>query len=350
MCFYRNIRAVTKLTSRASNICMQLSHYHHDVGKSSSGEIDALKDRILQEVVNDPQFLRDIIQKVRHDGCNSDPKIIEATNILTEYFLKADINKDGVITRDEMRTWLRRTPHEVEEAVRYVPEGSDDDVQDSIHPPTSTQLRQHIIKIGIPFVGFGFLDNAVMIIAGSEIESYFGLSLGISAMAAAGLGNTLSDIVGIQAGGAIEALSDRMGIKDPNLTREQLKSKSMRMWTILASMLGITLGCLLGMLPLLFMNNDKDQALRLIFDSVDTDKSGKLELKELDVLFDLLSKSKYIDNPQQARVFMRECGYDEEDALSFVEFKSLFNAYMERRNIDSHVEGMRSTRAMKVQP
>ena len=40
----------------------------------------------------------------------------------------------------------------------------------------------------IPFVGFGFLDNALMIIAGDYIDTTIGVALGISTMAAAGFG------------------------------------------------------------------------------------------------------------------------------------------------------------------
>lgn len=38
----------------------------------------------------------------------------------------------------------------------------------------------------LPFVGFGFLDNFTMIIAGDYIETSFGAIMTISTMAAAG--------------------------------------------------------------------------------------------------------------------------------------------------------------------
>jgi hypothetical protein len=40
-----------------------------------------------------------------------------------------------------------------------------------------------------------------MIIAGDRIDSMLGVTFGISTMAAAGLGNLLSDIVGVSVGG-----------------------------------------------------------------------------------------------------------------------------------------------------
>ena len=319
--------------------------YSSDDNKSRL-EKDDITDRIMEQVATDPNFLRDVIKRVRH-GCEKDPKIIESTNILTDYFLQADSNNDGVVTKEEIKQWLRRSPAVTGEAVRYVPEHTDSNTQMSAETISSTQLRQHFIKIAVPFIGFGFLDNVIMIISGSEIESYFGLSLGISAMAAAGLGNTLSDIVGIQAGGAIEAMSEKFGIEDPDFTKEQLKSKFIRLFTLLASMLGITFGCLLGMFPLLFIDDkESDKNLRVIFNSVDTNNNGTLELKELDVLFDLLSKGKYIDNPGQARDFMRSCGFHEQDDLNFDEFKQLFNAYINKTVIDKQAHDKRAKRIL----
>lgn len=62
----------------------------------------------------------------------------------------------------------------------------------------------------IPFIGFGFLDNMIMIIAGEYIDMtlgklfqiklkhlFAGITLGISTMAAAALGNLISDIFGV---------------------------------------------------------------------------------------------------------------------------------------------------------
>lgn len=308
---------------------------------SQCQESDELKNRVVTEITKDPTFLRDVIKMVRH----KDPKLIEATNLLADYVIEADRNKDGVVTKEELKLWLRRQPVlAIESDVRYVPEEANQ--SESSVTLTSNQIRQHFIKTSIPFVGFGFLDNFIMIISGSEIESYFGLSLGISAMAAAGLGNTLSDIIGLQAGGVIEALSDKLGIVDPDLTKEQMKSKAVRFLTILASIVGITIGCLLGMIPLLFIDTEKeiDKVIRTIFDSIDKDKSGKLELHELDALFELLCRGKHIENPQQAGDFMRSCGFDEHDSLTYDEFKLLFNAFVQKSMLDKQANEKKSLR------
>lgn len=63
--------------------------------------------------------------------------------------------------------------------------------------PTGDQLRMLAIHNALPFVGFGFLDNFIMIVAGDYIDTTIGIGLGISTMAAAGLGNAISDAAGI---------------------------------------------------------------------------------------------------------------------------------------------------------
>ncbi|XP_013788564.2 transmembrane protein 65-like [Limulus polyphemus] len=122
-------------------------------------------------------------------------------------------------------------------------------------PPTVQQLRAIGIHYALPFVGFGFLDNFIMIIAGDYIDTTIGLTLGISTMAAAGLGNTLSDIAGIGSAWYVESLASRVGVHMPELTPTQLEMSSTQ-WSInMGRAIGITLGCLLGMLPLLFLHD-----------------------------------------------------------------------------------------------
>mmetsp|Transcript_16025 Transcript_16025/g.26883 ORF Transcript_16025/g.26883 Transcript_16025/m.26883 type:complete len:356 (+) Transcript_16025:83-1150(+) len=350
-CLRSSIRRITVQRARkAAPFASRQFCVQNDFNSTSS--TNDLQKQILRQIEADPVFLRDIIKVVRREGKN-DPQFVLATELLTDYIQKADVNEDGVLTKHEIKAWLqsrhRNHPEMIENAVRYV---ADDRSSQSAEPVklTPTQIRQHLIKISIPFVGFGFLDNVIMIVSGNEIESYFGVSLGISAMAAAGLGNTLSDIVGIQAGGMIEAMSDKLGIEDPELTVEQLKSKTVKMLTVLASMLGITLGCLLGMFPLLFIDDEKDidKTIRVIFDSIDVDKSGTLEIKELDALFDLLQQGNHIDSREQASTFMRSCGFDEFDSLTFDEFKLLFNAFIQKSMLDKQANEKKSHRPVKA--
>lgn len=122
----------------------------------------------------------------------------------------------------------------------------------SVLPLTRQQLYYHSIRNGVPFIGFGFLDNAIMIIAGEYIDTTLGVTLGISTMAAAGIGNWVSDIAGLGIGGWIEASANKLRIPDPKLSWEQSETRNARIAKSTGTMVGITIGCFLGLTPLLF--------------------------------------------------------------------------------------------------
>lgn len=83
-------------------------------------------------------------------------------------------------------------------------------------------LKYIALQHGLPFIGFGFVDNAIMIMAGDYIDIKLGVSLGISSMAAAGIGNTISDIAGLGLGNVVEDMCARLGLPTPALTQEQV--------------------------------------------------------------------------------------------------------------------------------
>ena len=124
--------------------------------------------------------------------------------------------------------------------------------------PSLAQLRQLGIFQAMPFVGFGFLDNFIMILAGEYIELHIGATFAISTMAAAALGNTISDVFGIGSAWYVELWSSRLGIHAPPLTLAQLQLSSCRITANAGRALGVMFGCILGMFPLLFLENNKD--------------------------------------------------------------------------------------------
>ena len=67
-----------------------------------------------------------------------------------------------------------------------------------------------------------------MIIAGDYIEYSVGTIMTISTMAAAALGNTISDVLGIGSAVYVERIVEVIGIKPPDLTPVQLEMKSAR--------------------------------------------------------------------------------------------------------------------------
>lgn len=131
---------------------------------------------------------------------------------------------------------------------------------ESVPPPTSGDLWRVCVHNAVPFVGFGFLDNFVMIIAGEQIEMMLGSVMVLSTMAAAALGNTISDVMGIGSAWYVERLAARIGMQPPKLSPIQLDMPSSRRAANMGRALGVTIGCLLGMIPLLFLGKKKDES------------------------------------------------------------------------------------------
>ncbi|XP_028984221.1 transmembrane protein 65-like [Betta splendens] len=128
-----------------------------------------------------------------------------------------------------------------------------------VAPPTAAQLRYVLLHNALPFVGFGFLDNCIMIVAGTQIELSIGVILGISTMAAAALGNLVSDLAGLGLAGYVEALASRLGMQIPDLSPKQADMWQTRVSSHSGKAIGVGIGCVLGMFPLLFFKDDEEK-------------------------------------------------------------------------------------------
>nr|CAD7571139.1 unnamed protein product [Timema californicum] len=98
------------------------------------------------------------------------------------------------------------------------------------------------------------IGRAAFVGLGDYIEYSIGTVVVISTMAAAALGNTISDILGLGSAWYVERMAIRVGMKPPKLSPIQLDMPISRRFANLGRVLGVTIGCLLGMLPLLFLN------------------------------------------------------------------------------------------------
>ena len=67
-----------------------------------------------------------------------------------------------------------------------------------------------------------------MILAGEWIDARLGVVFGMSTMAAAGLGNIISDVAGVGLAHQVEWLVGKLGIRAPALTSEQWDSPKVR--------------------------------------------------------------------------------------------------------------------------
>lgn len=127
----------------------------------------------------------------------------------------------------------------------------------TVPKPTTKELFHLSLANSIPFIGFGFLDNFIMIIAGDSIESSMSAYITLSTMAAAALGNTFSDVIGIGSSYYVERAAAMLGLGAPKLSPVQLDMPASRRFANAGRVLGITLGCFLGMTPLLFKDDEK---------------------------------------------------------------------------------------------
>lgn len=66
----------------------------------------------------------------------------------------------------------------------------------------------------------------------------------------------MADVVGLSLGGVVESMARRLGIPDPMLSKAQANMSITHWCNFFASAGGITIGCLIGMIPLLWMNHD----------------------------------------------------------------------------------------------
>eukprot|EP00928_Gymnodinium_smaydae_P065798 TRINITY_DN48890_c0_g1_i1.p1 TRINITY_DN48890_c0_g1~~TRINITY_DN48890_c0_g1_i1.p1 ORF type:complete len:526 (+),score=86.97 TRINITY_DN48890_c0_g1_i1:61-1578(+) len=124
-------------------------------------------------------------------------------------------------------------------------------------PPPAAEVRQLFIYTAVPFVGFGFFDNMIMLIAGDIIDKNICVIFGFSTLCAAGFGQMLSDSAGITLQSTIERFSTTLGIRRANLTSAQSRTSRMQLIVAAARIIGIIFGCFLGMTPLLFFSEKK---------------------------------------------------------------------------------------------
>jgi hypothetical protein len=131
-----------------------------------------------------------------------------------------------------------------------------DDDGEEAKPLTREQKRIIFIQAAVPMIGFGFMDNMVMIFMGDLIDSTLGVTFGLSTLTAAGFGQIFSDVSGVCFGGTVEALFNKLGLPSAKLSGAQMCMRSTKLVTTLGACIGVIIGCLLGMSTLLFTHDD----------------------------------------------------------------------------------------------
>ncbi|KAJ8602076.1 hypothetical protein CTAYLR_001615 [Chrysophaeum taylorii] len=129
--------------------------------------------------------------------------------------------------------------------------------------PRPEQLRAVFVCNAIPMVGFGFMDQTVMVHAGNAIDMTFGVTFGFSTLTAAAMGQICSDVAGVTFGGAIETLAAKCGLPDPKLSSSQNALRVVKRYGFAGRILGVVVGCVLGLTNLLMVDATKTQQLKL---------------------------------------------------------------------------------------
>jgi hypothetical protein len=165
-------------------------------------------------------------------------------------------------------------------------------IANAIPEPSVRDLRLVSLTVSIPFVGFGIMDNAILIIAGDAIDTSLGVLLGISTMCAAAIGNIVSDVAGVMMGTVIEDwCAMYLNLPQPNLTQAQRTLRSVRMAGQFGTAVGIVVGCIIGMFPLLFIDSNRIQVRK--------------REKHLDSIFqDVVTEAKSLIGAQQTCLFL----------------------------------------------
>lgn len=136
------------------------------------------------------------------------------------------------------------------------------------------------------------MDNAILIIAGDAIDTSLGVVLGISTMCAAAIGNIVSDVAGIMLGTVVEDCAAQLNMPTPNLTAAQRQLRSVRFANQFGCAVGLVVGCILGMFPLLWMDPNKVQV--------------KKQEAHLDAIFrDVVQEAGSLVGAQRMRLFLQ---------------------------------------------
>lgn len=235
------INVISLINSKSFNTCNSQSNNNNKYSKT----LNNIKN------LNSPRF------SLRYSSASNASAYNDTTNnsgnkLDSEFLARQFIN---TLTTDE-REIIKQELLKIEKENNEI---SELNTGKPVSDITFNQLFMVCLQNGLPFIGFGFIDNFLMIVAGDMIETYIGIFLPISTMAAAGLGNGFSDVAGIGLAHHIEYFCSKL-MNTPKLSPEQW-NKRIVVWSIVISKsLCIFLGCIIGMTPLLFIDHkDKEK-------------------------------------------------------------------------------------------
>mmetsp|Transcript_31518 Transcript_31518/g.57932 ORF Transcript_31518/g.57932 Transcript_31518/m.57932 type:complete len:370 (+) Transcript_31518:33-1142(+) len=126
-----------------------------------------------------------------------------------------------------------------------------------------SQLRTHFIASAVPMIGFGVMDNSVMLHAGNTIDLTLGVTFGLSTLASAACGQACSDVAGVLFGGFVENLAKKLGLPEPDFTDEEQNLPIVKRVGVAGGVIGIFTGCCMGLLNLFIIDTNVARQMKL---------------------------------------------------------------------------------------
>lgn len=120
--------------------------------------------------------------------------------------------------------------------------------------PSLRELKNLFATSALPMVGFGFMDNFIMIQAGGYIDSTLGVKFGLATLTAAAMGQVVSDVSGVLFGSTVDSAMTHVGLLKPlNISASQLRLPLSRRVSLAGAVVGVIVGCCLGATSLYFV-------------------------------------------------------------------------------------------------
>ncbi|CAD7953290.1 unnamed protein product [Amoebophrya sp. A25] len=210
----------------------------------------------------------------------------------------------------------------------------------NVKAPTRKQYEQYALQCAVPMIGFGFMDNMIMITVGDLIDSHF--SAIVSTLTAAAFGQCCSDVCGTSFSGFVDAAAAKLGLPDARVTAAQADLTPVRIVRTGSMVIGVICGCLLGMFPLLFIDTKRNERrkkakeLRSLFMSVAEEGQRSLNVERCALYIDedgdassmwALAR-KWSPSQEQLDDCIRRAAHGQEnsDTLSITRLNNVFKA------------------------
>ena len=116
----------------------------------------------------------------------------------------------------------------------------------------------------------------------------------------------------------IESASQKLGLPASGLTLAQFNLRKVKVVSCLGQMIGISVGCILGLIPLLFIDQHEAH-LHAVFDALDEDGSGTIDVKEIK---HCLEQTEIRFPAEVFESLMAEIDKSEDGQIDFEEFKA----------------------------